>query len=133
MALDNTGGASTPPNRAPAAKVLAGALANQRVASALITALGASSVAAAIVATNVSATIDFAALAVGDLLVHVPATAGNAAFETIATAGTKPTAAVVGDLYVAIRKIDLDANNPKVPPPPAELTGRFTGNGGTEF
>lgn len=61
--------------------------------------------AAVIVATNVSATIDFAALKVGDQLVHIPAVAGNAAFETVATAATKPSAAVVGDLYVALRAL----------------------------
>lgn len=64
---------------------------------------------AAIVAAHVSATTDFAALAVGDLLVHIPAVAGNAVFETVATAGTKPSAAVVGDLYIALRKITYPA------------------------
>lgn len=59
--------------------------------------------AACIIATATSTTTDFASLAVGDLLVHIPATAGNAAFETVATAGTKPSAAVVGDLYIALR------------------------------
>jgi len=58
---------------------------------------------AAIIATNVSTTLNFSALAVGDILVHIPHTAGNAAFESIVTAGTKPSAAVVGDLYLVIR------------------------------
>lgn len=58
---------------------------------------------AAIVASHVSATTDFGALLPGDLLVHIPHTAGNAAFESVVTAGTKPSAAVVGDLYIAIR------------------------------
>jgi hypothetical protein len=133
MALQNTGGTTTAPNRAPAAKVLAGALANERVALSLIAALGAFSIPAAIIATSTSTTTDFGALAVGDLLVHIPAVAGNADFETVAAAGTKPSAAVVGDLYVALRAVNLDANNPLVPPPPAQLTGRQTGNGGTEF
>lgn len=133
MALDNSGGASTPPNRAPAAKVLAGALANQRVASALISALGSHGIQAAIVATATSTTTNFGALQVGDIVVHIPATAGNADFTVTATAGTLAEAAVVGDLYVALRAQNLDANNPKVPPAPAELTGRNTGNGGTEF
>lgn len=67
------------------------------------------SIPAAIVAAHVSATTDFAALQVGDLLVHIPATAGNAAFEAIVTAGTKPTAAVVGDLYVVLRAFSVPA------------------------
>jgi hypothetical protein len=69
--------------------------------------------AAVIVAAHTSTTTDFAALAVGDLLVHIPATAGNAAFETVATAGTKPSAAVVGDLYIALRS--------KVAPTPSNI------------
>lgn len=133
MALQLTGGETTSPNRAPAAKVLAGALANNRVATALIAALGSHSIAAAIVATSTSQTTDFGALAVDDLVVHIPATPGNAGFVTVATAGDLGTAAVVGDLYVALRAVNLDSNNPLTPPPPAQLTGRETGNGGTKF
>src|SRR4051812_14077886 len=69
----------------------------------------ASSCAAVIVATNVSTTIDFAALKVGDKVVHIPAVAGNADFSTVTTAGTLPAAAVVGDLYVALRALALPA------------------------
>ncbi len=58
---------------------------------------------AAIVATSVSATTNFGALKVGDLVLHIPAVAGSAIFYTVATAGTLPAAAVVGDLYVALR------------------------------
>lgn len=65
---------------------------------------------AAIVATSTSTTTNFTALKVGDLLVHIPATAGNSAFETIVTAGTKPSAAVVGDLYIVIRLATPTAN-----------------------
>lgn len=61
------------------------------------------SIAAAIVATATSTTTDFAALKVGDQLIHIAAAAGNANFETVATAGTKPSAAVIGDLYIALR------------------------------
>ena len=68
--LSNTGGSTTAPNRAPAAKVLAGALSNTRVAQSLITALGASSINA-IVATQTSQTFDFPNLLVGDFVVHV--------------------------------------------------------------
>lgn len=60
-------------------------------------------IAAAIVAAHTSTTTDFAALAIGDLLVHIPAVAGNAVFESVVAAGTKPSAAVVGDLYIALR------------------------------
>lgn len=127
------GGATTPPNRAPAAKVLAGALANNRVAQALITALGSYTLANAIVATSTSTTVDFGSLQVGDYVAYFPATAGNSRFGTVATAGTLPFAGIVGDLYLVIRKINLDATNPLVPPPPAELTGRTTGQGGQEF
>jgi len=66
-------------------------------------------IAAVIVAAHTSATTDFAALAVGDQLVHIPAVAGNAVFETVATAGTKPSAAVVGDLYIALRAAAVPA------------------------
>jgi len=55
-------------------------------------------VAAAIVAAHVSATTDFAALLAGDLLVHIPATAGNAAFEKIVTALTLPLQALYFNL-----------------------------------
>lgn len=69
------------------------------------------SIPAAIIATSVSTTVDFAALAVGDLLVHIPAAAGNSAFESVATAGTKPSAAVIGDLYVVLRAFSVPATH----------------------
>lgn len=56
-----------------------------------------------IVATNVSTTIDFASLAVGDKVLILPAVAGNSMFVSCATAGTLPQAAVVGSLYVVLR------------------------------
>lgn len=65
---------------------------------------------AVIIAAHVSATTDFGALLPGDLLVHIPATAGNAAFESIVTAGTKPSAAIVGDLYIVVRLASPTAN-----------------------
>ncbi len=130
--LQNSGGNTTSPNRAPAAKVIAGALANNRVAQALIAALGTMNIPLAVVATSTSSTTNFAALAVGDLLIHIPATAGNSSFGTVVTAGTAPAAAVVGDLYVALRLQNLDANNPIVPVG-GDLTARTTGNGGLEF
>ena len=120
------GGIATAPNRAPAQKVLAGALANERLAKALLAAIGGWSTPAAIVATSTSTTTNFAALLPGDLVVHIPATAGTTSFETVVTAGTKPSAAVVGDLYLVHRAVNLDATNPIVPAGGA-LTGRNTG------
>ncbi len=88
------------------------ALANQpnanEVASAInngaaVSAATGLSIPAAIIATATSPTTDFAALAVGDLVVVIPATAGNAIFYTVATAGTLPVDAVVGRLYVVLR------------------------------
>lgn len=66
-------------------------------------------VAAAIVATNVSQTTDFGALKVGDQVVMIPATAGNADFITVATAGDLGQAAVVGNLYLVLRAFVSDA------------------------
>jgi hypothetical protein len=108
----NNGGNQTAPNRAPAKKVIAGALANNRVANALITALGAWSTPAMIIAAHVSTTTDFAALAIGDIVLHIPATAGNSSFMQVVAAGTLPAAAVVGDLYMVMRAVNLDSNNP---------------------
>jgi len=58
-----------------------------------------------VVATNVSQTIDFAALRVGDIVVRLQLAVSAAAvgFYTCAVAGTLPAAAVVGDLYIALR------------------------------
>ena len=127
------GGTTTSPNRAPAAKVIAGALVNNRVAQALIASLGNWSVSSAIVATSVSTTVNFGGLQVGDYLIHVPSSPGNVQAGIVAVAGTAPFAAVIGDLYIDLTPVNLDSNNPLVPPPPAQLTGRVTGNGGTEF
>lgn len=60
-------------------------------------------IVALIVATNVSATIDFGGLVVGDKILISPAAAGNSMFVTCAVAGTLPQAAVVGSLYVVLR------------------------------
>jgi len=60
-------------------------------------------VAAVIVATDTSQTTDFGSLAVGDKVIMIPATAGNADFISIATAGDLGQAAVVGNIYIAFR------------------------------
>lgn len=64
---------------------------------------------AVIIATNVSTTIDFGALKVGDKVIHIPAVAGNSIFYSVVTAGTLPAAAVVGDLYQVLRALVLPA------------------------
>ena len=58
---------------------------------------------------------------------------GLASFSTIAVAGNLGVPAVVGDMYLGLSPVNLDANNPLIPPPPAKHTGRLTGNNGTEF
>lgn len=66
-------------------------------------------VAAAIVATSVSQTVDFGSLRVGDKVIAIPATPGNADFITISVAGDLGQAAVVGDLYLVLRPFVADA------------------------
>ena len=93
---------------------LAGSAAAVEQLSALNTAilLAATStvtVPLAIVATAVSTTTNFAALGVNDLVMILPAVAGNAQFVTCAVAGTLPQAAVVGSLYVALRAFTAPA------------------------
>lgn len=63
-------------------------------------------VAGLIVATNVSQTIDFASLKVGDKVVAIGAVAATTNFVTVATAGTLGQAAVVGSLYIVLRARD---------------------------
>lgn len=69
--------------------------------------------AGAIVATSTSTTTDFTSLVVGDKVLVVPVAAGTPAnttgtyFLTVATAGTLPAAAVVGNLYIVIRSVSL--------------------------
>ena len=95
---------------ADAIKRLMIALTSKTVGNEVATAInGAASathfLAGAIVATNVSQTVDFASLKVGDQVAVIHATAGNAHFVTIATAGDLGEAAVVGDLYIVIRAV----------------------------
>lgn len=71
--------------------------------------ISGASIALAIVATSTSTTLNFAALAVGDLVMVLPASAGNSHFVLCATAGTLPEAAVNGSLYVALRQLVLPA------------------------
>ena len=113
------------PNRAPAIKVLAGALSNSRVANALVNALGNYSVSSAVVSTSVSPTnAQFAGLAIGDLILHIPASPGNVQSAAVTVVNTLPITPVIGDLYVALRLINLDSN---------DINPRYTGNGGQEF
>lgn len=82
-------------------------LGNQNDGRELVSAINNSAwgIPAAIVAAHVSTTTDFAALAVGDLVVHIPAAAGNSIFYSVVTKGTLPAAAVVGDLYIVCRQM----------------------------
>ena len=101
VSLDKSNSA---PNKASTRKVLEKGLANRRAAADLINQMGSHFIAAMIVATSTSQTVDFGALAVGDLVVMIPATAGNADFiGPIATAGNLGQAAVIGNLYMAFR------------------------------
>lgn len=93
-------------------KRLMHAIGDQTLAKELVDAIDVSSsinsqegkaVVAAIVATATSQTTDFGALKVGDLVLMVPATAGNADLITIGTAGNLGQAAVVGNIYVVLR------------------------------
>lgn len=67
------------------------------------------SLAAVITATGTSTTTDFGALAVGDKVLILPASAGNAQFVSCATKGTLPQAAVSGSLYVVLRAFTAPA------------------------
>lgn len=78
----------------------------EEAATALQAAKGCShQIMGAIVATNVSQTVDFGAVRVGDLVAMIPAVAGNADFITIATNGDLGQAAVVGNLYLVLRAV----------------------------
>lgn len=67
-------------------------------------------IAGLIIATNVSQTIDFAILKVGDQVLMIPATAGSAdQIGPIATAGTLGQAAVVGNAYLVLRQLTAPA------------------------
>jgi hypothetical protein len=90
-----SGGNITAPNRAPAAKVIAGALANNRVASALITALGNRYINA-IIASTADATTNFSSLQVGDLVLHVPASPATSQLGAAATYAALGSSAVTG-------------------------------------
>lgn len=81
----------------------------QKLANAVVDSgnRGGWTIAGLIVATNVSTTVDFGSLKVGDKVVTIPAAAGNSIFYTVATAGTLPAAAVVGSLYVVIRAVPV--------------------------
>jgi len=127
----NHGGELSAPNRAPAAKVIAGALANSRVAQALIAALGGWSIANAIVASGVSPSAPaFAGLKVGDYVIHIPSSPGNVQAAIVVTAGVCPMTPISGDLYLDLQAVNLDSNNPIIG---SSLNDRSTGDAGLEF
>ena len=94
----------------PEGNAIASAINNGTSASAALDLIGWQ-IGHAVVATSTSTTTNFAPLLVGDFVISVPAPAGTPAnttgayFGTVATAGTLPFAAVIGDLYVAIRPL----------------------------
>tara|TARA_Y100001938_G_scaffold150985_1_gene244860 strand:+ start:1154 stop:1471 length:318 start_codon:yes stop_codon:yes gene_type:complete len=55
-----------------------------------------------IIATDVSQTVDFGSLKVGDIVVVVKPALGEAQFVSISTAGDLGQAAIVGDLYIVL-------------------------------
>jgi hypothetical protein len=66
--------------------------------------------------------------------VNASGSAGSAvSYSQIATAGNLGYAATVGDLYLDLTAVNLDRNNPLIPPPPAQLTARHTGDNGLDF
>ncbi len=95
-----------------ATKNIMSAVASQEFGNSVVDGVNAGLLASHVIAnlitaTNVSTTIDFVGkLAVGDKVVMIPAVAGNSIFYTVATAGTLPAAAIVGNLYVVIRAKD---------------------------
>jgi hypothetical protein len=72
------------------------------------------SIAALIVATSTSTTTNFAALKVGDKVLHISVAGSTNDLTTVATAGTLAEAAVVSDVYVVFR--------PFVAPPAASFS-----------
>lgn len=85
-------------------------VANAIQAGAAVAAQSPICVAAMITATATSQTTDFGALKVGDQVLMIPATAGNSdAIGPIAVAGTLGQAAVVGNVYLVLRALVLDA------------------------
>ncbi|WNM70236.1 hypothetical protein [Myxococcus phage Mx1] len=60
-------------------------------------------IAGAIVATSASATTNFKTLLVKDLVLEIDGKTGAVSFSTVATAGTLPAAATIGNLYVVLR------------------------------
>src|ERR1035437_4156785 len=124
MALDNNGGIISAPNRAPAAKVIAGALANSKVARSLIAALGSYSFNS-IFATSASQITDFGGLFAGDLMIHLPANPGGD--PTLLTAATYGVLAKSAITTVNPTTINGDLGES----PGSSVTGAFTITGAT--
>jgi len=123
----NSGGTKTSPSRAPGAKVLAGALKNNRVAASLITALGARSINA-ITATSTSQTTDFGSLKVGDFVVHIPFSSGPASpLGNAAGYGILGASAVTNSVGTSIINGSLGIY------PGTSITGAFTVSGATNI
>jgi hypothetical protein len=87
-------------------RILEVALANRVAKNEMVSAFGSHAVVLCVVATSTSTTVDFGALKVGDFLVRIKAGAtGGALFDVCVADGTAPAAAVIGDLYIALRLV----------------------------
>ena len=82
----------------------------------------------------IATTASGAAISLSDhATINAPSNNGNVSYSTVAVAGNLGFPAVIGDMYLGLAVVNLDSNNPIIPPPPAELTGRKTGDGGLDF
>ena len=126
---NKSGGNVSAPSRAPAAKVLAGALANNKVAQSLISALGTYSLNA-ILATSTSQTLNFGSLLPGNFVIHMQAGSGlPPGSPNLATSAT----------YGLLAKSAISTVNPSVdngdlgisPNNATSVTGTFTVAGAT--
>ncbi len=87
-------------------RIIEVALANRVAKNELVAAIGSHTTVMCAVATSTSTTVDFGALKVGDFLIRIKAGAtGGALFDVCIADGTAPAAAVVGDLYMAVRLV----------------------------
>lgn len=83
------------------------AVASQRIGAEIAAVINGKSektsgVQGVIIATSTSTTTDFGVVAVGDVVVHIQVSAGDAVFAEAVTIGTCPITPVVGDLYIVL-------------------------------
>jgi hypothetical protein len=85
-------------------RILEVALANRSAKNEMLGAIGSHAIAMCKEATSTSQTVDFADVKAGDILIQIEA-AGTVLFDVVVDDGEAPNAAVVGDLYIAIRAV----------------------------